>query len=82
LATLCGGATEKLALIRDRLEIGEKLGEVPAETPTLPLRHDLERLQKRLRLKPSAEERHLDLDLREVTGAPAASFSIVCVCSV
>ena len=68
LATLCGGATEKLALIRDRLEIGEKLGEVPAETPTLPLRHDLERLQKRLRLKPSAEERHLDLDLREVNG--------------
>ena len=36
LATLCGGETERLALIRDRLEIGEKLGEVPAETPTVP----------------------------------------------
>jgi hypothetical protein len=68
LATLCGGETERLALIRDRLEIGEKLGEVPAETPTVPLQHDLERLQKRLRLKPSAGERHLDLDLREVNG--------------
>jgi hypothetical protein len=68
LATLCGGETERLALIRDRLEIGEKLGDVPAETPTVPLQRDLEGLQKRLRLKPSAEERHLDLDLREVSG--------------
>src|SRR5215216_1643724 len=68
LATLCGGETERLALIRDRLEIGEKLGEVPAETPTIPLQHGLQRLQKRLRLKPSAEERHLDLDLREENG--------------
>jgi hypothetical protein len=61
LATLCGGETERLDLIRDKLEIGEKLGEVPAETPIVPLQRDLERLQKRLRLKPSAEERHLDL---------------------
>jgi hypothetical protein len=68
LATLCGGETEKLDLIRDRLEIGERLGEVPAETPTVPLQRDLERLQKRLRLKPSAEERNLDLDLREENG--------------
>ncbi|MBA2345124.1 MAG: hypothetical protein H0V83_08585 [Rubrobacter sp.] len=30
LATLCAGETEKLDLIRTRLEIGEKLGEVPA----------------------------------------------------
>jgi len=65
LATLCGGETEKLDLIRDKLEIGEKLGEVPADTPTVPLQRDLEGLQKRLRLKPSAEERNLDLDLRE-----------------
>jgi len=68
LATLCAGETEKLALIRDKLEIGERLGEVPAETPTVPLQRDLQRLQKRLRLKPSAEERHLDLDLREENG--------------
>jgi hypothetical protein len=68
LATLCGGEEESLSLIRDKLEIGEKLGEVPAKTPTVPLQHDLQRLQKRLRLKPSAEERHLDLDLREENG--------------
>jgi len=68
LATLCGGETEKLDLIREKLEIGEKLGEVPAEAPIVPLQRDLERLQKRLRLKPSAEERHLDLDLRGDNG--------------
>jgi hypothetical protein len=68
LATLCAGEAEKLDLIRDKLEIGEKLGEVPAETPTVPLQRDLERLQKRLRLKPSAVERNLDLDLREEIG--------------
>jgi hypothetical protein len=68
LATLCGGETEKLALIRDKLEIGERLGEVPVETPTVPLQRDLQRLQKRLRLRPSAEERNIDLDLREEIG--------------
>jgi hypothetical protein len=68
LATLCGGEAEKLALIREQLEIGEKLGEVPDETPTVPLQRDLQLLQKRLRLKPSAEERLLDLDLREQNG--------------
>ena len=68
LATLCSGEAEKLALIRDKLEIGERLGEVPAGMPSVPLQRDLERLQKRLRLKPSAEERNLDLDLREANG--------------
>lgn len=68
LSVLCGGEVEKLALIREKLEIGEKLGEIPADAPAVPLQHDLERLQKRLRLKPSADERHLDLDLREESG--------------
>jgi hypothetical protein len=68
LATLCAGETEKLSLIREKLEIGERLGEVPAETPTVPLQRDLERLQKSVRLKLSAEERNLDLDLREENG--------------
>ena len=68
LATLCAGETEKLSLIREKLEIGERLGEVPAETPTVPLQRDLERLQKSVRLKPTAEERNLDLDLREENG--------------
>jgi len=67
-AVLCHGEPTPMALVRQRLEIGEALGEVPPETPSVPLQRDLDALQKRLRLKPSAEVRSLDLDLREETG--------------
>jgi hypothetical protein len=67
-AVLCQGDTAPLALIRERLEIGDALGEVPDEAPALPLQKDLEAQQRRLRLKPSTEIRDLDLDLREETG--------------
>lgn len=62
---LCRGESTPMQLIRDRLEIGEALGEVPATTPTVPLQQDLAERQRRLRLRPSAEIRTLDLDLRE-----------------
>ena len=65
---LCHGNETPMQLIRDRLEIGERLGEVPAETPAVPLQRDLEIKQRRLRLKPSAEIIDLDIDLREETG--------------
>jgi len=64
---LCNGDAEPMRLIRDRLEIGEKLGEVPPETPAVPLQRDLEAKQRRLRLKPSPELVNLDLDLRNDT---------------
>lgn len=63
--TLCGGDPTPMALIRDRLEIGEALGEIPAETPAVPLQRDLELTQRRLRLRPSAEIKPLSLDLRQ-----------------
>ncbi len=62
---LCHGNAAPMSLIRDKLEIGERLGEVPAETPAVPLQRDLEAKQRRLRLKPSAEIVTLDLDLRK-----------------
>ena len=64
---LCGGDAMPMQLIRDRLEIGEILGEVPADTPSVPLQADLEAQQRRLRLKPAAEIKPLDLDLRNDT---------------
>jgi hypothetical protein len=64
LAVLCRGEQAPLGLIRDRLEIGEALGEVPAETPTIPLQRDLEAKQKSLRLKPTTEIKALEFDLR------------------
>jgi len=64
---LCNGNAAPMSLIRDKLEIGERLGEVPSETPVVPLQRDLEAKQRRLRLKPSAEMVTLDLDLRKDT---------------
>ncbi len=56
-----------LRLIHDRLIIGEVLGAVPESAPAVPLQRDLERLQTSLRLKPSAEDKQIDLDLRKET---------------
>jgi hypothetical protein len=64
---LCDGDQAPMRLIRDRLEIGECMGTVPAETPAVPLQRDLERLQKRLRLPARPENKLYDLDLRDDT---------------
>ncbi|MFB7516899.1 DUF5682 family protein [Streptomyces sp. NPDC056144] len=68
-AVLCEGADLPLTLVRDRLVVGDVLGEVPAGAPAVPLQRDLSRLQRTLRLKPEARERELDLDLRKETDA-------------
>ena len=62
-----GGSALPLALIRERLIVGERLGSVPAGAPLVPLMQDLARQQKRLRLPPEAAERVLELDLRGPT---------------
>ncbi|WP_329621635.1 DUF5682 family protein [Streptomyces sp. NBC_01255] len=66
-AVLCEGSDVPLDLVRDRLVVGDVLGEVPAGAPAVPLQRDLSRLQRSLRLKPEARERELDLDLRKDT---------------
>ncbi|MDX3804630.1 DUF5682 family protein, partial [Streptomyces sp. AK04-3B] len=68
-AVLCEGSDVPLALVRDRLVIGDVLGEVPADAPAVPLQRDLDRLQRRLRLRPEAAERELALDLRKENDA-------------
>ncbi|MEV6199217.1 DUF5682 family protein [Streptomyces sp. NPDC051771] len=68
-AVLCEGSDVPLALVRDRLVVGDVLGEVPPAAPAVPLQRDLDRLRRSLRLKPEAEERELDLDLRGDTDA-------------
>jgi hypothetical protein len=65
LAVFCHGEPSPLALIRDRLEIGDVLGAIPEETPTVPLARDLAQQQTSLRLKPSSENKLLDLDVRK-----------------
>ncbi|NUR44371.1 MAG: hypothetical protein HOV73_30260 [Streptomyces sp.] len=68
-AVMCEGSDVPLSLVHDRLVVGDVLGEVPQGAPAVPLQRDLERAQRRLRLKPEALERELELDLRKETDA-------------
>ncbi|MFF2331023.1 MULTISPECIES: DUF5682 family protein [unclassified Streptomyces] len=68
-AVMCEGSDVPLALVQDRLIVGETLGEVPDTAPVVPLQRDLTRQQRTLRLKPEALERELELDLRKDTDA-------------
>ncbi|MFE9485541.1 MULTISPECIES: DUF5682 family protein [unclassified Streptomyces] len=64
-AVMCEGSDVPLALVHDRLTVGETLGRVPDTAPVVPLQRDLTRRQRTLRLKPEATERELELDLRK-----------------
>ncbi|NLU66843.1 DUF5682 family protein [Streptomyces sp. HNM0574] len=68
-AVMCGGSDVPLALVRDGLVVGDVLGAVPEGAPAVPLQHDLHRQQRRLRLKPAAAGRDLELDLRGTNDA-------------
>lgn len=67
LSVLLAGNDVPMRLIHDKLIVGETLGEVPDDTPSVPLQGDLQREQRRLRLPPEASLRTLDLDLRNAT---------------
>ncbi|MER5543485.1 DUF5682 family protein [Streptomyces sp. NPDC002589] len=68
-AVMSDGSDVPLALVHDRLVVGDVLGEVPESAPAVPLQRDLARQQRSLRLKPEARERELELDLRGDTDA-------------
>lgn len=59
------GDDAALNFIRDALLVGQRMGQVPPDVPTVPLQRDVEQRQKSLRLRPEAQERTLDLDLRQ-----------------
>ena len=61
----CFGDAAPMQLIHRKLIVSDRLGQVPLETPLVPLQQDLQQLQKRLRLKPAAIEKRLTLDLRK-----------------
>lgn len=62
---LCFGNDTPLNLIHEKLIVGEVLGQVPDETPAVPLQQDLQREQKRLRFPAEATQKTIDLDLRK-----------------
>ncbi len=47
---LCHGEEAPMRLIRDRLEIGERMGAVPPEAPAVPLQRDLDLQRKQVHL--------------------------------
>lgn len=63
----CFGDDLPLKIIGRQLIVAERLGEVPEETPAVPLAQDLSREQRRLRFPPRALQEEFDFDLRQPT---------------
>lgn len=55
-------------LVMSEVVIGDALGSVPPEAPQVPLARNLAKLQKSARLKPSADDTTVEVDLRTPTG--------------
>lgn len=68
ISVFCDGDTAPLKLVSKELIVGERLGEVPEGVARVPLQQDIEATQKRLRLKPTAAQTVVELDLREPVG--------------
>ncbi len=66
-SVLCFGDALPLRLISEKLIVGERLGAIPDDTPSVPLARDLAREQKRLRFPPEPAQKQIDLDLRTAT---------------
>lgn len=65
LAVFCAGNPLKLKLIEEKLIISDCMGQIPAETPSVPLLRDFEQLQRSLRMPIQLESSTLELDLRK-----------------
>ncbi|MGD1868323.1 MAG: DUF5682 family protein [Neomegalonema sp.] len=68
IACLCFGSEIRWREIEREVLIGDEVGRAPADAPLAPLLLDLERHQRKARLKPKAEGRELSLDLRTDSG--------------
>jgi hypothetical protein len=64
-SVMCFGNDVPLRVIQEKLIVGYQLGNVPSETPSIPLQVDLQKELKRLRMQQSDEIKTLDLDLRK-----------------
>lgn len=65
LSILCHGNPLPMRVIERRLIVGDRLGSIPDDIPSIPLQRDLAAQQKSLRLKVSAIGEELDLDQRK-----------------
>ncbi len=67
LSILCHGNPLPMRVIERKLIVGNRLGEIPDVAPSVPLQRDLAAQQKSLRMKVTADDVDLDLDLRKET---------------
>ncbi|MBV8166133.1 MAG: hypothetical protein JO021_05025, partial [Alphaproteobacteria bacterium] len=74
IACLCEGESLVWATVSPTLLIGADVGQIPNDVPQAPLLEDLQREQRRLRLKPEALERELSVDLRSESGADRSTL--------
>ncbi|MEM7643142.1 MAG: DUF5682 family protein [Pseudomonadota bacterium] len=68
VSCLCFGDPILWRIVETRLLLGDEVGAIPDDVPAAPLLEDLQRQQKKARLKPEALERELSLDLRSDSG--------------
>jgi hypothetical protein len=64
-SVLCQGEELLVDLVTRDVVVGERLGTVPVEAPTVPLERDLRATARRLRLAMDPMEKSLELDLRK-----------------
>lgn len=62
--TVMGG----LSIVRRQLVVGSSIGSVPEGAPQVPLARDLSKRQRSARLKPDADDRTIEFDLRTANG--------------
>lgn len=65
LSVLCNGEPVMMSLLHHELIVSDRIGEVPDDIPKPPLQLDIEKLQKKLRLPPTADWKDYTLDLRK-----------------
>ena len=62
---MCEGDPTPMKLIQQALVVGERMGQVPPDTPMAPLQRDLYMQQQKLGLLPDPSPSHLTFDLRK-----------------
>jgi hypothetical protein len=73
-SVLCMGLTTPLELIRRRLMIDDRMGQVPEGVGTVALEQDIQKTMKRLRMQRTADVKPLALDLRKETDLERSVF--------
>ncbi len=68
IACLCFGEPQVWRQIETHILLGNQVGQIPPDAPLVPLLEDLQRLQKKNKLKPEALDTELSLDLRTTAG--------------